>query len=85
MPLPVCRGPIRDRETLHAVLVEIESDKAEQPITLLRARMEVPPNVSASSLLNELTEVLFEQSERPIRLRDCEVSSSPNLRPRPCS
>jgi hypothetical protein len=42
-----------DWETLHAVLVEMETDKATGPVTLLHGRREVPANVAASSLLKK--------------------------------
>ena len=61
-------APINDQKALHAVLVELESDKAAQPMRLLNARKEVSQNVSVSSLLKEVTELLFEQSQRHIRL-----------------
>jgi hypothetical protein len=38
-------------DTLHAVLLELESEKAAQPVALLHARRDVPPKVSASRLL----------------------------------
>ena len=59
---------INDQGALHAVLVELESDKAAQPMKLLHAHREVSQNVSASSLLQQMTELLFQQSQRPIRL-----------------
>jgi hypothetical protein len=55
-----------DWDTLHAVLLELKSDKAAQPVALLHARRNVPPSVSASSLLKQMTELHFERSRQHV-------------------
>ena len=55
-----------DWDTLHAVLQELESDKAAQPVALLHGRKDVPPKVSASSLLKQMTELHFARSRQHI-------------------
>src|SRR5262245_21982336 len=55
-----------DWDTLHTVLVEMERDTAVEPVALLHARRDVPPKVSASSLLKQTTELRFERSRQHI-------------------
>jgi len=55
-----------DWDTLHAVLLELETDKVAQPVALLHARRNVPPKVSASSLLRQMTELHFERFHKHI-------------------
>jgi hypothetical protein len=55
-----------DWDMLHSVLLELESDKAAQPVALLHARRDVPPKVSASSFLKQKTELHFERSRQQI-------------------
>ena len=55
-----------DWDTLHAVLLELESDKAARLVALLHARKDVPPKPSASSLLKHMTELRFERSRQHI-------------------
>jgi len=55
-----------DWDTLHSVLVDMESHSAVQPVALLHARMDVPAKVSASSLLKQMTELRFERSPQHI-------------------
>jgi len=55
-----------DWHTLHAVLLELENDKAAQPMALLHARRDVPPKASASRLLKQMTELNFERSRQHI-------------------
>jgi|SRR5215471_9553963 len=55
-----------DWDTLHSVLLEMQSDSAVQPVALLHARMDVPAKVSASSLLKQMTELRFERSRQHI-------------------
>jgi hypothetical protein len=58
-----------DWETLHPVLVWMESDKAaSRPATLLYARNDVPPEVLGSSLLKHTTELRF---KRPLQRIAC--------------
>ena len=51
-------------ETLHAVLMEMESDNAVQPMALLHARRDVPPKVSTLSVLKQMTELRVERSRQ---------------------
>src|SRR5262245_55600289 len=51
-------------DTLHAVLVEMESDKAAQPMALLHACNDVPAQMPALSVLNQMTELHFERSRQ---------------------
>jgi hypothetical protein len=55
-----------DWDALHAILLELESDKAAHPVALLHARRDVPPKVSASSLLEQMIELHFERSHQHI-------------------
>jgi hypothetical protein len=55
-----------DWDALHAILLELESDKVAHPVALLHARRDVPPKVSASSLLEQMTELHFERSHQHI-------------------
>lgn len=55
-----------DWDTLHAVLLELETDKVAQPVALLYTRRNVPPKVTASSLLRQMTELHFERFHKHI-------------------
>ena len=55
-----------DWDTLHAILVEMESDAGVRPTALLHARRDVPPKISAFSLVKQMTELRFERSRQPI-------------------
>jgi hypothetical protein len=55
-----------DWETLHSVLMEMQSDAAVQAVALLHARTDVPAKVSASSVLKQMTELRFERSRQHI-------------------
>jgi hypothetical protein len=69
-----------DWETLHAVLVDMETDKAAQSVTLLHARREVPPRVLASSLLKKKTELPFEQSQQHIACTEGQLAEALSTR-----
>jgi hypothetical protein len=55
-----------DWDALHAILLELESDKVARPVALLHARRDVPPKVSASNVLQQVTELHFERSHQHI-------------------
>ena len=69
-----------DWETLHAVLVEMETDKATGPVTLLHGRREVPANVAASSLLKKMKELPFEQSRQHVACTDGQLAEALSTR-----
>jgi hypothetical protein len=69
-----------DWDTLHALLANMENDKAAQPAALLHGRREVPPNVSTSSLLNQMRELRFEQSRQHIACTEGQLAEALSAR-----
>jgi hypothetical protein len=55
-----------DWNTLHTVLVEMESESAPRPAALLHSRGDVPPDLLALSLLRQMTQLRFERSGRHV-------------------
>jgi hypothetical protein len=67
-------------DTLHAALIEIESEQAAQSMALLHARRDVPPKVASSSLLKQMTELRFERSRQHIACTVGQLAEALSLR-----
>jgi hypothetical protein len=69
-----------DWDTLHSVLLEMESDSAAQPVVLLHARMDVTAKVSTSSLLKQMTELRFERPQQHVACSDSQLAEALSTR-----